>query len=623
MPKPHPTTLIVGTGLLTAETIASDLRARLTRELGQLYRFLPTQTLVEHARRILSQYEPILAENIAFVDLAGWVAGFDEVAKQLPPHVLATYTRLLGGPPVPPADVVSGIFGGDGEPIVRFPMIEKAAESLLRRSILTPEQFAAADELARGNAVRAAGDLAESTVETIREVLSEVVDRGASLDRFERELKSRLDTSALGPGRAENIYRTNVQTAFHDGHDELASDPIVAAVFPYQEYLAVHDARARPTHRALETLGIDGTGVYRKEDPFWAYFTPAWDYNCLLPGTEIQGRIELLLRSWYAGEVVEIVTSSAKRLRVTVNHPILTPEGFVEAGTVRRGDNVLRYRGVNHGRSDANIAAASDRHPRRSSPDVHKQHRPSTIANLFATLALKNELGRFPVGSDDLHGEAAKTQGYVDVVGADRKLSINPKAGGLKSSDQFTFAISDPSPAAAMTTLGNGFLGRFGERAALRGIPSGSALPFNGGGVSLDVRPLHALRIGLAANLDASRYELPAECPAVASGLAGQFLHRFPGQVFVDEVREVRRYNFCGHVYDAQASGGWLVGDGVIISNCRCGVNLLTIDAAARRGVQEASEWLRTGRKPPLQSRLPFIPFRPPVSFGQRGRVAA
>jgi hypothetical protein len=52
--------------------------------------------------------------------------------------------------------------------------------------------------------------------------------------------------------------------------------------------------------------------------------------------------------------------------------------------------------------------------------------------------------------------------------------------------------------------------------------------------------------------------------------------------------------------------------------NCRCGVNLLTVNQAARLGVKEAQEWLRTGNKPPLVSRLEAINFRPKMGFGQR-----
>jgi hypothetical protein len=60
----------------------------------------------------------------------------------------------------------------------------------------------------------------------------------------------------------------------------LAAHPVVAEIFPYQEYVPIHDGRVREEHEALAHLGIDGTGVYRREDPFWDYFTPPWGYQC-------------------------------------------------------------------------------------------------------------------------------------------------------------------------------------------------------------------------------------------------------------------------------------------------------------------------------------------------------
>jgi hypothetical protein len=36
----------------------------------------------------------------------------------------------------------------------------------------------------------------------------------------------------------------------------------------------------RHQHKELEKLGLNGTAVYRRDDPFWDLFTPPWDYQC-------------------------------------------------------------------------------------------------------------------------------------------------------------------------------------------------------------------------------------------------------------------------------------------------------------------------------------------------------
>jgi hypothetical protein len=278
------TDLIIGRGLLTAESIASELRARLVRQLGNSWRYLSHYELLDKARNILREFEPILAENIAHTDLAAFIAGFDAVAKKLPGPTLEQFARFIGsgGPPKPPGGLILPAFDDSGdEPIVRFPMIERAAESLFRRNVLRKDQFEAASDAEKARSFTIAGEISEDTLATIRDVLAETVDDGASLESFKRNLGERLEKSFIGPSHMETVYRTNVQTAFHDGHDELADDPIVADVFPYMEILPIHDARARSTHASLARLGLSGTGIYRRDDKaFWSIFRPPIEWNC-------------------------------------------------------------------------------------------------------------------------------------------------------------------------------------------------------------------------------------------------------------------------------------------------------------------------------------------------------
>ena len=109
---------------------------------------------------------------------------------------------------------------------------------------------------------------------------AETTLEGTSLDKFSAKIQERMGKSPIGPGHLENVYRTNLQAAFRDGQASVMANPVVAAVFPYIEYIHVGDARTRDTHRQLGSLGLDGTGVYRRDDPFWNLFTPPWGYQC-------------------------------------------------------------------------------------------------------------------------------------------------------------------------------------------------------------------------------------------------------------------------------------------------------------------------------------------------------
>lgn len=74
------------------------------------------------------------------------------------------------------------------------------------------------------------------------------------------------------PRRLENIYRTNMQTAYSAGQYQGYMANIDSR--PYWMYDAVGNHRTRPAHAAMDGL------VYRYDDPFWATFYPPNGYRC-------------------------------------------------------------------------------------------------------------------------------------------------------------------------------------------------------------------------------------------------------------------------------------------------------------------------------------------------------
>jgi hypothetical protein len=243
----------------------------------------------------LAELEPLLAQIFVTGTMAAGVAGAAVVFSSLP----RLAQEALGGfPAVPPGGQPAGIVPptappmppggpllpfddlGPDEPIVRFPVIEDAAEELLARNVVTRPQFDQMADDARLRAFTVAGEITEDTIITVRDVLAETVQEGPSLAQFRTRLGEGLDGSFLGPAHLENVYRTNIQSAFHRAHDELADNPVVREIFPYQEYLAIPDTRVRDEHLALERLGLNGTNIYRRDDPMWQFFTPPWGFQC-------------------------------------------------------------------------------------------------------------------------------------------------------------------------------------------------------------------------------------------------------------------------------------------------------------------------------------------------------
>ncbi len=272
---------LIGKSLLTAEALSAELRKRLVDAILRDKLLRDPNAMIQLARQILAEFEPILARTLMDAEIASWVFGQSTVAGQLPIEAQQHIAILNGGSGMPPFSIADRLkSAGDEPPVLRFPVIERAAQRLADRKIVTREQFDQLTEDAKQNAFTVTGAANEQAIEKIRDTLQELIEEGPSLRLFREKLSEAIETSRIGPGHLETVYRTNIQTAYMQGHDDLASDPIVVALFPYQEYLPIDDGRVRPEHLALGRLGLSGTGIYRADDPFWDVFTPPWGFCC-------------------------------------------------------------------------------------------------------------------------------------------------------------------------------------------------------------------------------------------------------------------------------------------------------------------------------------------------------
>lgn len=276
---------ILGRSLLGAEALLAEIRERLEQALGLGWeRIANVYDVAQEARRVLEIFEPLIVQHISDTELVGWVHGMNQLANQFPPWLVREFqtgirSRRNVGPPPPPSRFKFVPMFGD-EPRLRFPLIENAAKRLFERNILNREEWDSTIQEARDRAFMISGDIAKETIADVRRALVDELVEGTSLTGFKNRVRDVLEKSAIGPARIETIYRTNIQAAFRDGRETLASDPIVSATFPYQEYIPIHDTRTRSNHLKLGELGLNGTGIYRRDDPFWSSFTPPIDFNC-------------------------------------------------------------------------------------------------------------------------------------------------------------------------------------------------------------------------------------------------------------------------------------------------------------------------------------------------------
>ena len=356
--------------------------------------------------------------------------------------------------------------------------------------------------------------------------------------------------------KADRLVRTEVMTAYNVQHHAAIIQLDSERPDDEDPWLERWDASAdlvtcelcRGLHDRVKPLG--GTFRYAGVD----IVQPPAHPHCFLPGTRVGARVQAATRSNYAGDAVEINTAAGRRLRVTVNHPIATTRGFVAAATIRKGDKVL-----------SQLGGIWNARPRSGSlAQVDENHQPPTIDEIYSALAMQGPALRSALTDEDLHGDAARCDGHIDVVLALCELERGTRPE--RSSD--LLLPSANAGESGHAGLSGGDFALTGDRcSAHRIVGSGdlkdSLLGRHSG-------PFGRLTLGLPAQGNAASDEPRTESASSDPGLVGQLLERFSGEIALDEVVEVRHFQFSGHVYDLQTSTGWLVAEGIYSSNCRC-----------------------------------------------------
>jgi len=276
--------------------------------------------------------------------------------------------------------------------------------------------------------------------------------------------------------------------------------------------------------------------------------------DSLVVASEINGAI----RSLYVGDVVTLEWQDGNVFTCTPYHPVLTEFGWVPAKDIKQGHHLVRAF-----RHDP-LAEAY--------PDV-KRHMP-TAEQIYNSLALSGGSNRVEGLTVNLHGDTV--DGYVDVVTTDWPLSVdlNPALG--KEFDQFCLTCADAPIAsdspefhfavAPRDTTDSGM--GFGDliQSLIFGHP----------------RPLHQLGFGSRTPMNPPAFEPEIDDMATDSQSLADGVDRFPVKVSLEEVFNVGRRHFMGHMYSFETRSGIYFADQIVSHNCRCG--LVIVRAEDGRG---------------------------------------
>jgi hypothetical protein len=108
------------------------------------------------------------------------------------------------------------------------------------------------------------------------ESIDKALRDGTDIYTFRKDMNEFLETKGykgISRYQADNIFRTNVQTAYSVGHYEQMTDPAVTALRPIWLYDAVDDNHTRRTHLAMNRK------AYLFNNPIWDVWYPPNGYR--------------------------------------------------------------------------------------------------------------------------------------------------------------------------------------------------------------------------------------------------------------------------------------------------------------------------------------------------------
>lgn len=207
---------------------------------------------------------------------------------------------------------------------VWLPLVTHAVEDLANRKLLPRAEYDQLDAATRARAFTAAGVQTEQALEKIRGAVVDAVAKGTGEREFRQALSENLETSALGPGRQENVFRTNVADAYAKGFNRIADTQIVQATHPYVELKPIRDSRLTRLCETISRSGIGHSAIFRRDDPVYIKYRRPRHFQ------DRCGEVLLTIEQAAAKGVAEAVewkkSGIAPQIKAWVDEPSLDPE---------------------------------------------------------------------------------------------------------------------------------------------------------------------------------------------------------------------------------------------------------------------------------------------------------
>ena len=374
----------------------------------------------------------------------------------------------------------------------------------------------------------------------IRRLQNEMVQAtllGESQEKIIRRIRAVMGNSAANARRIAQTERTRLQSQARADQLHDAAQMGIRITKTWSTRMV----NSRDSHKLLNNKTINED---EKFHTIWnhdlAYpgdpSAPAEEViNCFVKETRIASNtsVEAATEREYIGELVTIETRGGIKFTCTPNHPVLTDKGWIAAGALYEGCNILT--------SGFAENFCSWIYPNKNNvvPCIYD------IYQLFSRISFVN---RIACGLVNFHGDIPDTD--VKVVFSPCFLQNRGKPLFFKKIKHFFFKFSDFEKATFSCKCMIYKFTSLGWRSASRFIRFLRNFCFFFIGGMLETKKL---RFAKAANRTAVFKKKTINSSSIQSFSVCDGIDRFPGDVTVDDIISVkRRENVACHVYNLQ-----------------------------------------------------------------------
>lgn len=154
---------------------------------------------------------------------------------------------------------------------------DEAITSFSQRRIMTDDDLLKLIAAYKRRAGKGQELMMQALGKRVADALQRTLDEGLTLREFAamvNEGTAGLGLEAASHGYLENVFRTNIQTAYGAGRFRQMTHPDVVAVRPYVEYRTAGDSRVRNSHAAMRGL------IFKADSREWHAIAPPNGFQC-------------------------------------------------------------------------------------------------------------------------------------------------------------------------------------------------------------------------------------------------------------------------------------------------------------------------------------------------------